>query len=272
MDPSVAKKTERVTLLQKLGRGAKASPSIMQRARPPEPRMARALYLRWVKAFFQLWRHAVADVLDLRLDARTPRGPKNPLLQAKWNDLVSASGLPKMLDRISRDVNAQTSRYFQGIVKTNVPTGDTAQIVSQFRKTNVELVSDLGADQVSDLTATLEDANARGLRHEEIAKLIDERIGVGESRAKLIARDQTLKYQASVHEAQAMAAGIEQFVWSTSHDGAVRPMHRELDGRRFRYDDPPVTNPEGDRNLPGQDDQCRCQAIPVIPLFDDLGE
>lgn len=260
----------KVGLFQKLGRKPQDK-ALASKVRPAEPRMARAQYLKWVKAFFALWRHAVADALDLRFDARIGTGRRNPLLRARWNELVSASGLPKMLDRVTRDVNAQVSKYYSTIFRTNPPRGgQLAQTVAAFRQTNIDLVSKLGEDQVADLTSILEDANAQGLRHEEIAGLLEDRIGVGESRAKLIARDQTLKYNSSVHVAQAEAAGLTEFVWSTSHDGAVRPMHRELDGKRFRYDDPPVTNDEGETNLPGEDYQCRCQAIPVIPLFDGI--
>jgi SPP1 gp7 family putative phage head morphogenesis protein len=125
---------------------------------------------------------------------------------------------------------------------------------------------------VSQLNSVLSDANARGLRHEEIAKTIQATTGASKKRSKLIARDQTLKYNASVQKAQAQAAGISKYTWSTSKDAAVRPMHKALEGKQFSYDDPPVTNEDGDRNNPGEDYNCRCNAIPVIDLFADLDE
>jgi SPP1 gp7 family putative phage head morphogenesis protein len=259
------KNTKRVGLLAKLGRGH-YSPELAARVRPAEPRIERAQYLKFVRAIFVLWRHKVADKFDLgRQDA------PGDLLSVDWDALIDESGLPGMLDKIARSIAARNQNYFANIVRTNPPKiGSQADMISAFRRRNVDLIKNAGHDMVADLNTTLAEANARGARHEEIARTIQERTDVGESRAKLIARDQTLKYNSSVHTAQAAAAGVTEFTWSTSHDGAVRPTHAHLDGQRFRYDDPPVTNDDGDRNLPGEDYQCRCVAIPVIDLFDGI--
>jgi hypothetical protein len=47
-------------------------------------------------------------------------------------------------------------------------------------------------------------------------------------------------------------------------------MHKALDGKRFKFSEPPVVNKKGERRNPGGDIQCRCVAIPVIPLFEGL--
>jgi SPP1 gp7 family putative phage head morphogenesis protein len=65
-------------------------------------------------------------------------------------------------------------------------------------------------------------------------------------------------------------AGISEYEWSTSGDERVRSSHDELDGTRQSWDDPPVTNDDGDTNHPGEDYQCRCVAIPVLPDIGDL--
>jgi uncharacterized protein with gpF-like domain len=49
-------------------------------------------------------------------------------------------------------------------------------------------------------------------------------------------------------------------------------MHRALEGTVHSYNDPPVTNKQGDRNHPGGDYQCACQAEPVIDLFAGLSD
>lgn len=44
----------------------------------------------------------------------------------------------------------------------------------------------------------------------------------------------------------------------------TRPDHLQLNGRKFRWEDPPVVNPRtGERGHPGVDAQCRCYAEPV---------
>ena len=273
--------TKRVGLLAKIGRGH-YSRSIAEQVRPAEPRIERALYLRWVRSVFTLWRHFVQDkiVNAARTDARKPRIPKptiqtlppepirNRLLSTDWDELVDRSGLNGLLDRIGRSLADRNQTYFNTLAKVPVPrVPGQAAMIADFRARNIDLIKSAGVKQVGQINDVISAGNAAGLRHEEISQQIQDRIGVGESQANLIARDQTLKFNSSIHTAQATAAGSTDFTWSTSHDGAVRPTHRELDGKRFRYDDPPVTNDDGDRNLPGEDYQCRCVAIPVIDLF-----
>lgn len=105
-----------------------------------------------------------------------------------------------------------------------------------------------------------------GVRVESIAQRIQEETEVTESRAALIARDQVLKLNADVTEAQHVAAGITEYVWSTSSDERVRKSHRDLDGQRFKYSEPPIVDVRtGRRENPGRDFQCRCVAVPVLP-------
>ena len=75
-------------------------------------------------------------------------------------------------------------------------------------------------------------------RVEEVAKSIRDMGDVTRSRAELIARDQVLKLNAEVTQRRHEAAGITEFVWSTSRDERVRPDHKALEGKRYRYDDP----------------------------------
>jgi SPP1 gp7 family putative phage head morphogenesis protein len=54
-------------------------------------------------------------------------------------------------------------------------------------------------------------------------------------------------------------------MWSTSHDRRVRDSHKELNGRVFTWDNPPIVDPaRGRRAHPGQDYGCRCVAVPVM--------
>lgn len=102
-----------------------------------------------------------------------------------------------------------------------------------------------------------------GRRWEDLRDELLERADVSESRAELIARDQTLKLNGAINQARQEGAGIDRYVWSTSGDERVREEHDALDGETFSWDSPP------EPGHPGQDFQCRCVAIPVIDLSDD---
>ncbi|WP_199262515.1 minor capsid protein [Paracoccus binzhouensis] len=55
------------------------------------------------------------------------------------------------------------------------------------------------------------------------------------------------------------AGTTARYVWRCQGDDRVRMTHRANDGRVFAWDDPPTTGP------PGEDYNCRCEAVPYIP-------
>lgn len=163
------------------------------------------------------------------------------------------------------------ARQLKASLGVDLPTAEPelGPVMTAFRDENVALIRSLAADKVTRVRAILDDAGA-GTRVEEVAKSIRDMGDVTRSRAELIARDQVLKLNAEVTQKRHEAAGITEFVWSTSRDERVRPDHKALEGKRYRYDDPPVVDRRrGTRGLPGIHFQCRCVAVPVIPGFDD---
>ena len=110
-----------------------------------------------------------------------------------------------------------------------------------------------------------------GLRVEGLAARLAERFGVSDTRAELIAQDQILKLNAQISETRLRDAGVEEYIWITSRDERVRPEHLALDGTKHRWDDPPVSNKNGEKNNPGTDVRCRCIANPVLPDTFGLG-
>lgn len=86
---------------------------------------------------------------------------------------------------------------------------------------------------------------------------------VTDSRARLIARDQTAKTNSAINTERNLALGLEEYIWKTAGDGLrVRATHRAREGKTYRYDTPPAGT-----GHPGQDIQCRCVAISIIPEF-----
>jgi len=130
---------------------------------------------------------------------------------------------------------------------------------------NVALIESIPAQFFAEIETKVKDAVSSGRLTRDVVKEIQGRYGVAESRAKLIARDQIGKLNGDLTKQRQTSLGIESYIWSTSRDERVRDMHRDLEGTEHRWDDPPVTNPQGDRNHPGGDFQCRCVAVGVLP-------
>lgn len=102
-----------------------------------------------------------------------------------------------------------------------------------------------------------------------------QRIGsITKKRAKLIARDQTSKLNASINQVRQTSIGIEEYIWRTSKDervvgtpGGLYPVgnakhmnHFVREGKKFRWDSPP---PDGHPGTPIYD---RCHAEPIIDI------
>ena len=75
-----------------------------------------------------------------------------------------------------------------------------------------------------------------------------------------LARDQTTKAVGGLTQIRQTELGISRYTWSTSRDDAVRETHSANEGWEFDWSSPPLLT-----GHPGDDIQCRCVAIPVIP-------
>lgn len=123
---------------------------------------------------------------------------------------------------------------------------------------NANLIKSIQSQYLDKVRLAVSQAALEGQRPSSVISEIMEVGKVSESRARLIARDQTNKLNGALTKARQTSLGIPKYVWSTSGDERVRPEHQALDGKVFSWDAPP---PEGH---PGQAIQCRCQAIPLF--------
>ncbi len=128
-------------------------------------------------------------------------------------------------------------------------------------------------DQIFTLREAVEENAREGYRFDKLIPKIKDRYGVSVRKAKFLARNETSIFMSKYHEQRYGEAGITEYIWSTSHDARVRPAlgthgsdnHRVLDGRTFRFSNPPVVDPaKGRKANPGQDYNCRCVAIPIL--------
>lgn len=97
-----------------------------------------------------------------------------------------------------------------------------------------------------------------GSRWETIAKELEAEHGIATNRARLIARDQTSKYNGALNQAYQQEAGITHYQWLGAMDSRERPTHVAVQGMVFAWNDPP---PIGH---PGSQIQCRCSGVPIV--------
>ncbi len=128
---------------------------------------------------------------------------------------------------------------------------------------NIDLIKTIPENSLEKMKDLIYDGFTYGKTTTRIVKELQQVYCISRKRAELIARDQTAKLNGQIQKAQQMDAGIQEYIWSTCGDNRVRKSHKELEGKKFRWDDPPK-NSDGRRCHPGEDYQCRCIGRPVF--------
>lgn len=104
-----------------------------------------------------------------------------------------------------------------------------------------------------------------GYRAKSLEEFFLKRKEISERKAAFLARQETKLLVAEYRKNRFKQAGVSRYRWSTVIDGRERELHRELNGRIFSWDEPPIIDARtGERGNPAEAYNCRCQAIPVI--------
>ena len=171
------------------------------------------------------------------------------------------------LDTILEDLDEQAYLSLKDAI-TIVPTitdEQRAALKAQYVDDVSISVKNFTVAQTEKLRAMVEENLFTGLADNKslVQAIVDEFV-VTENKARFLSKQESSLFTAKYREIIAKEAGIIRYRWSDSGDGRVRPIHKELNGKIFYWDDPPITNEKGDRNNPGEDFGCRCISIYVI--------
>ena len=140
-------------------------------------------------------------------------------------------------------------------------------------KENAKLISSVPQEIAERITAEMLERYNKGMRYEDyVPELMAKVPTLMYNRAKLIARTETGKANEAMTETRARAAGINCYIWRSSHDERVRMSHEKMDGVLCFWDSPP--NPEaffgGSSNFgpyhAGCCPNCRCYCEPVVDM------
>lgn len=170
----------------------------------------------------------------------------------------------KQSDRVNTSNAKDMDRIFGAVLNLKLTRAEPYLVsaIKGFVTNNVSLITSIPDTHFKRVEQTVLRGIQAGKPNSVIKEEIQKSYKVSESRASLIARDQTAKFNGNLTELRQTEVGVTKYMWSTSGDERVRDSHREKDGVTFSWDDPP-----SDTGHPGEDYQCRCIAIPV---FDDL--
>lgn len=179
------------------------------------------------------------------------------------NRLARIAAQRNLQDTDSKLINSIRAAIGVNISAALSKEGSIATAVKSAITENIELIKSIPTKYFDRVEAVVRKNFETGMRFETIVDKIKEVGNVTESRAKLIARDQTSKMNSSFNRVRQTDLGIDKYIWQTSDDERVRPDHAEHEGKTFRWSEPPANT-----GHPGEDINCRCVAIPVFDLAD----
>jgi SPP1 gp7 family putative phage head morphogenesis protein len=157
---------------------------------------------------------------------------------------------------------SKTFRKAVGIdLRSLVREEDLTDYMAAATARNASLIRNLSDDIIKRIEQTVLTNSIAGNSASTLRKALQEQYGITARRAKIIARDQIGKFNSDLDRIRQEQAGVEEYEWETSMDERVRPLHRSLNGKIYKWGE--ATGAEGGL-APGQPILCRCGAKAVI--------
>lgn len=210
---------------------------------------------------------------DSRLDNSTWVDQLKQLVDKTYitfQSIVTPSKISNIASEQAESISVMNKQQFVKVIHSSLSVNPIVQEpflqtqLKLFQNQNTDLITKLGSDQKERVQQTLYSNLSQGNGIEKIQEELSKSEGIGENRAKLIARDQTNKFNGQLTQLRQQELGITSYVWTTSQDERVRPTHKVLDGEVFTWEKGPKIG------HPGSEINCRCIAQPVITdaMFD----
>ena len=164
--------------------------------------------------------------------------------------------------------NANKTRFYKSIesaigvdLESIVQDEGLQDILVATTRDNVSLIKSIPEEYFKKIENIVFSGTIQGGSAKSMIQQIQELNKSTTKRARLIARDQSSKINSALSQQRQQNLGVEEYIWVTADDGRVRETHKQNNGKRFRWDDPPKKT-----GHPGNDIQCRCVARPIINI------
>jgi len=169
-------------------------------------------------------------------------------------------------DKAERFVSRQVDEPLSMLVIAQSRQDDegSAALKEVWVSQNLDYIKALDDETLKRVKAALQNAIMETQGHArltaDLLKQIEAITGFARGRAALIACDQMGKLNGCLMEYRQRSAGIDRYMWRSSHDSRVRPLHVQHDGQIYSWDKPPSDG------HPGMPIRCRCVAKPVLDV------
>lgn len=175
----------------------------------------------------------------------------------------SENQLNKNLNIIELDISKQDKEQILATINKNFKVSKE-EIEKNYTSNINKYTKKWLIEKIPEMRQKIQQAVLDGYRQDEVQTMLEKEYGIMERKAKFLAQNETSIMMAQLKKATYTEMGFTEFVWNTILDSKERPEHRKLNGKIFRFDNPPVIDERtGARGLPGETYNCRCSLTPI---------
>lgn len=183
--------------------------------------------------------------------------------------IESINRLSDIPDRYIQTIDWMEGDFQKSLKAVTIPVKLTDEqrniIAAEWGQNLDKYVKDFAAEKILEMREMVQTNAFAGRRSADLLDMLRDQYGVSKRKARFLARQETSLLLSKFRETRYRSIGADRYRWSTSHDERVRHDHKDLNGKIFSWDLPPVTNRKtGARNNPGEDFGCRCVAIAIF--------
>lgn len=196
-------------------------------------------------------------------------------LTAKWRKQFDDAA-EEMAKRFVKSAQTYTQSSFQAELKRNgftvqfKPTRYVQSMVQSAINENVNLIKGMTNDHLKDIRTAVNLSVQNGRDLSSLSEALQKQYGISRRRAAFIARDQNNKATSVINRARQAELGLKKGIWVHSSGGKhPRPDHVKAGKDRLRFDLTKGAYIGGRWIHPGEEPNCRCTWLVIIPGFDD---
>lgn len=233
---------------------------------------SRSIELEFQKALKKIAR-ASAHIVEMHVDGATivdNAGMVKALhdysrVLTPWAKAQSSKLVAETLKRIrSEKTYREESETISKLLSEEFFQREIDVITKELFLEQVGLIQSIPIEAGERAQALALEAVTGGRRADEIALELSNTTDVTISRARTIARTETSRTNTALNKARAESVGSVKYIWRTSEDKSVRHSHRKMNGKKFKWDEPPTLS-DGTTGHPGTFPNCRCYAEAILP-------
>lgn len=148
-------------------------------------------------------------------------------------------------------------------IEVNLTQNQKEQIAKTYTENMQFYVKDWTQERITEMRKKVQEIVLAGYRPEMIQKMLETEYGIASRKAKFLAQNETTIMLSAFKKAKYQEMGFDKFIWHTIIDGKERELHKQLNNTTWSFDDPPIIDERtGERGLPGQTYNCRCEMTP----------